>query len=82
MVPDELTVRIFRRHLHILEMQEMLIPEQHTLILDGLPRSYAQAEMLDSVLDVVQIFHLRSRTRSWRWSGSRSGPSARTGSTT
>jgi adenylate kinase len=33
-------------------------PEQHTLILDGLPRSYAQAEMLDSVVDVVQIFHL------------------------
>ncbi len=48
MVPDELTVRIFQQHLHILEMQEMLIPEQHTLILDGLPRSYAQAELLDS----------------------------------
>ena len=59
MVPDELTVRIFKRHLHILEMQEVLLPEQHTLILDGLPRSYAQAEMLDSVLDVVQIFHLQ-----------------------
>jgi adenylate kinase len=59
MVPDELTVRIFKRHLHILEMQELLIPEQHTLILDGLPRSYAQAEMLDDILDVVQIFHLR-----------------------
>ncbi len=59
MVPDELTVRIFKRHLHILEMQEVVMPEQHTLILDGLPRSYAQAEMLDSVLDVVQIFHLR-----------------------
>ncbi|MBV8129715.1 MAG: nucleoside monophosphate kinase [Planctomycetaceae bacterium] len=58
MVPDELTVRIFRRHLHILEMQEVVFPEQHTLILDGLPRTYAQAEMLDSVLDVVQIFHL------------------------
>ncbi len=59
MVPDELTVRIFRRHLHIQEMQEVLLPEQHTLILDGLPRSYAQAEMLDSILEVVQIFHLR-----------------------
>ncbi|MFO0888358.1 MAG: nucleoside monophosphate kinase [Isosphaeraceae bacterium] len=59
MVPDELTVRIFRRHLHIMEMQEVLLPEQHTLILDGLPRSYAQAEMLDSIIDVVQIFHLR-----------------------
>jgi adenylate kinase len=40
-------------------MQEVLLPEQHTLILDGLPRSYAQAEMLDSVIEVVQIFHLR-----------------------
>jgi adenylate kinase len=59
MVPDELTVRIFKRHLHVLEMQEAVLPEQHTLILDGLPRSSAQAEMLDSVLDVVQIFHLQ-----------------------
>jgi adenylate kinase len=59
MVPDELTVRIFKRHLHMLEMQEVFLPERHTLILDGLPRSYVQAEMLDSVLDVVQIFHLQ-----------------------
>ena len=59
MVPDDLTVRIFERHLMILEMQELLVPEQHTLILDGLPRSYAQAERLDSILDVVQIFHLK-----------------------
>ena len=58
MVPDELTIRIFKRHLHIMEMQEVVQPEQHTLILDGLPRSYAQAEMLDNVIDVVQIFHL------------------------
>lgn len=59
MVPDELTVRIFQRHLQILEMQEILLPEQHTLILDGLPRSYAQAQRLHGILDVVQIFHLR-----------------------
>jgi adenylate kinase len=59
MVPDDLTVRIFERHLMILEMQELLVPELHTLILDGLPRSYAQAERLDSILDVIQIFHLK-----------------------
>jgi adenylate kinase len=59
MVPDDLTVRIFERHLIILEMQELVLPEQHTLILDGLPRSYAQAERLDSILDVIQIFHLK-----------------------
>jgi adenylate kinase len=59
MVPDDLTVRIFERHLIILEMQELVLPEQHILILDGLPRSYAQAQRLESILDVVQIFHLR-----------------------
>ena len=59
MVPDDLTVRIFERHLDILEMQELLMPDQHTLILDGLPRSYAQAERLDKFIDVIQIFHLK-----------------------
>jgi adenylate kinase len=59
MVPDDLTVRIFERHLNILEMQELIIPEQHILILDGLPRNYAQAERLSGFIDVMQIFHLK-----------------------
>jgi adenylate kinase len=58
LVPDELTVRIYQRHIMILEMQEFIVPGQHTLILDGLPRNYAQAERLDELLDVCQIFHL------------------------
>ena len=58
MVPDELTVKIWERHVKILELQELLVPEYHTLVLDGLPRNLPQAERLDSVLDVVQIFHL------------------------
>jgi adenylate kinase len=59
LVPDDLTVRIWERHIKILELQEYLIPEIHTLILDGLPRNYTQAERLDHMLDVVQIFHLK-----------------------
>lgn len=59
LVPDDLTVRIFERHMKILELQEFFIPDYNTLILDGLPRSYAQAERLDHLLDVVQIFHLK-----------------------
>ncbi len=58
LVPDDLTVRIWRRHVQILELQELLLPDQHTLILDGLPRNYKQAEELDDMLDVIQIFHL------------------------
>jgi adenylate kinase len=59
LVPDDLTVRIWERHMKILELQELLLPEQHTLILDGLPRSYSQAERLAEVLNVIQIFHLK-----------------------
>ena len=59
LVPDDLTVRIFERHLNLLEMQELIMPEQHTLVLDGMPRSYMQAERLAGLIDVVQIFHLK-----------------------
>jgi len=59
MVPDDLTVRIWERHIKILELQETLLPQQHTLVLDGLPRNYAQAVRLDDVLDVIQIYHLK-----------------------
>lgn len=59
LVPDDLTVRIWENHIKILEMQEYLIPDEHTLILDGLPRNYAQAERLDSIIEVVEIFHLK-----------------------
>ncbi|GAC1321019.1 MAG: adenylate kinase [Isosphaeraceae bacterium] len=59
LVPDDLTVRIWRRHLHILELQEFAVPNIHTLVLDGLPRNLSQAHMLEDVLDVVQIFHLK-----------------------
>jgi adenylate kinase len=58
LVPDELTVAIWQNHIKILEMQELFMPERHTLLLDGLPRSYDQAQMLSDFLDVTQIFHL------------------------
>jgi adenylate kinase len=58
LVPDELTIRILERHVHILELQEFFIPSQHILLLDGIPRTRSQAELLANALDVVLIFHL------------------------
>ena len=58
LVPDDLTIRIWKRYLQILTLQEEVIPGGTTLVLDGLPRNSAQAEMLDGTLDVIQIFHL------------------------
>lgn len=59
MVPDDLTIRIYLRHIQILELQELLVPGLHTLVLDGIPRNFAQAERMDPLLDVIQIFHLQ-----------------------
>lgn len=59
LVPDDVTVEIYRRHVKILELQELLLPSQHMLILDGLPRNPEQAAMLEPMIRVVQIFHLR-----------------------
>ena len=43
-MPDELTVRIWERHIQILELQELYLPERHTLLLDGMPRSIIARE--------------------------------------
>lgn len=59
LVPDELTMRIWEREVRVLELQELLIPDYHILVLDGLPRNYEQAEMMDKFLDVIQIFNLK-----------------------
>ena len=58
LVPDELTVSIWENHIKILELQELFLVDEHTLVLDGLPRSYHQAEILSEFLDVIEIFHL------------------------
>lgn len=59
LVPDDLTVRIWHQYVHGMELMQQLSPEYHILVLDGLPRNYRQAELIDGFLDVIQIFNLR-----------------------
>lgn len=55
LVPDELTVRIFSSYLKGLEDSHSYDPRKEILLLDGIPRTPAQATLID---DVVNVAHL------------------------
>jgi adenylate kinase len=58
LVPDELTVRVFKRHVDDKVDAGLLKPDYHMLILDGIPRTTRQVELLGDVIDVKKIIHL------------------------
>lgn len=58
LVPDELTVRVFRDHVDKAIAAGRIDLGYHTLILDGIPRTTAQVELLEDVLDVRRIVYL------------------------
>lgn len=61
LVPDDLTVSIWRTHMGLLQRQGLFEPEHHVIILDGLPRTYHQAQLITNNLDVLRIFYLKLR---------------------
>lgn len=63
LVPDELTVRVFRHHVDgKVEADEILV-DYHTLILDGIPRTVRQVELLSEIVDVRRIVYLMMEDR-------------------
>lgn len=59
LVPDEPTIELWRQSIQGITQTGRFNPEQDTLVLDGIPRSPRQAEMLQDTLNVVAIFYLR-----------------------
>jgi adenylate kinase len=59
LVPDDLTVRVWKQFIKGMEMVNQFHPETEFIILDGLPRNVAQARLLEDTLDVIKIIHLR-----------------------
>lgn len=57
LVPDELTIRIFRETLRELVASHKFDPARDTLVLDGIPRNVNQAGILDGDIKVVKIIH-------------------------
>ena len=60
LVPDKLTIALWRKYMHGLTAAGRLDPERNVLVLDGLPRNVHQAEMLKKFLKVEAVFYMCS----------------------
>jgi len=58
LVPDEVTIQIFSRYVGGLIDTNKFDPAKESFLLDGIPRTVAQAELIKSVVDVKHIFVL------------------------
>jgi len=58
LVPDELTVRVWKQHVEKLTADGTLQPDYHVLLLDGIPRTPSQVEHLRALVEVLRVIHL------------------------
>ncbi len=58
LVPDELTIRVFRHHVDQQVEAGHIDLDYHTLLLDGIPRTASQVEMLKDIIHVKQLIYL------------------------
>lgn len=58
LVPDEYTVKLWRQNIEASTVAGRFNPERDVLVLDGIPRTVAQAELLKDTLDVRAILYL------------------------
>jgi adenylate kinase len=63
LVPDELTVRFWKTQIDSHVETHAYKPDIDFLILDGIPRNIAQAELMEEHVDVQQVFHLSCPNR-------------------
>ena len=64
LVPDDITIKLWSVQIASLEKLRRFKPETDFLILDGIPRNQAQAQIMTEKLDVQRVFHLSCPDRS------------------
>ena len=60
LVPDEFTINVWKQYIHGMELVNQFHPETEMLILDGVPRSVAQAKLLEDTIEVACVIHLQA----------------------
>jgi adenylate kinase len=64
LVPDEITVELWRVRIEHCVEAHTFRPDIDFLILDGIPRNVHQAELMKDIIDVKKVFHLSCPDRS------------------
>ncbi|MBX3321895.1 MAG: nucleoside monophosphate kinase [Phycisphaeraceae bacterium] len=63
LVPDDVTVRMWAQNIKAQTILSLYKPHIDLLILDGIPRSVRQAELMKQHINVLQIIHLVCRDK-------------------
>lgn len=58
LVPDEMTVKLWVEWIEAMIEAKQFRPNRDFLVLDGIPRNLAQAQLMEEYIDVKHIFHL------------------------
>ncbi len=58
LVPDDLTLDLWRRHIQANILTGKFHPDHDTLLLDGIPRNPSQVDLMWDAMDVRAVLHL------------------------
>ncbi len=58
LVPDDFTVQLWQEYVESFARSGRYDPSTDILVLDGIPRSVAQARLMDTLIDVRRLFYL------------------------
>lgn len=64
LVPNDLTVQLWRANIQQRVESHSFKPEIDFLVLDGIPRNVEQAKLMEDDIDVVRLFHLSCPDRA------------------
>ena len=64
LVPDEISIELWEESISGHVETHRFKPELDALLLDGIPRNLKQAELMESRIEVVKVFHLSCPDRS------------------
>ena len=64
LVPDEICIELWKESITSAVEVHRFKPQLDELLLDGIPRNLKQAQLMESLIDVVKVFHLSCPDRA------------------